>query len=324
MLPAMTSLEPCPICGAGGLRASRGHWSDQTQYTLMRCGGCGVEHWQPLVAPRAAYYEGEQQAMYTALHEGRRRAEDDLRFSRFLAEFSWLTGKRLLDVGCADGALIDAVRARGNEVVGIDIDARSLRSARARELEVHETTLDAFAEGPAAGRRFDVVTMFDVLEHLTAPKRALEVARDLLVPGGHLVGTVPNRDRLFANLVDADFPPHHFLRFDKAAIDLALRSVGLVPERVEVFQWGYAGSVLLNATIRSAKKLARIPRRSPAGAPTPGAPVASAGQPAVSPKLKHRVAGVLNRSLGRILQPVEQTLDRGFKLYFVARRPLAS
>ena len=46
-------------------------------------------------------------------------------------------------------------------------------------------------------------TMFDALEHLTNPARALHKAHGLLRPGGHVVGTVPNRGRPPANLVDA-------------------------------------------------------------------------------------------------------------------------
>jgi len=311
----MTAVGPCPICGGRVLPATTSHEADGTRYTLHGCDGCGLEHWQPLAAPHAAYYEGEEQAMYAAMHDGRRRADEDPRFARFLDEFASCSGKRLLDVGCADGVLMDAFRARGNTVTGIDIDNKSLRAARARGLDVHEATLDNIAGAIGRDIRFDLVTMFDVLEHLTAPRRALEVARSLLVPGGRLVGTVPNRERLFANLVSADFPPHHFLRFDCASVGAILRLVDFVPVHVDVFQWGYAGPVLVNAATKTAKKLVRRPttREGVAAVDTPGGSRKKR-------RFKHRVADVLNLSAAGALRLLERGLRRGFKLYFVARR----
>src|SRR5262245_49772639 len=114
----MSAVDPCPICERSILREANTHERDGTRYTLLHCDGCGLEHWQPLVAPHASYYEDEEQGMYTAVHEGSRRAEDDPRFARFLDEFGSSSGRRLLDVGCADGALMEAFRARGNTVTG--------------------------------------------------------------------------------------------------------------------------------------------------------------------------------------------------------------
>jgi SAM-dependent methyltransferase len=173
--------EPsCPICGGGGLRPQLTHHAGAQEYTLLRCTSCGIEHWDPLTAPGGTYYSDEAQPMYAAMHEGTRRAQDDVRFARFLDQFKHARGKRLLDVGCADGVLLEAFRALGNEVVGIDIDARSLRRAKDRRLEVHESTLEQFAASGRTENVFDFITMFDVLEHLTAPMRVLALARSML------------------------------------------------------------------------------------------------------------------------------------------------
>ena len=295
------------------------HSDEDTNYTLFHCEVCSLEHWQPLAAPRADYYEGEAQAMYAAMHEGGRRAEEDPRFSRFLDEFGSRTGARLLDVGCADGALMAAFRARGNEVWGIDIDTRSLGAARRRGLEVREATLDTVGDALGHDLRFDFITMFDVLEHLTAPRRALALTSDLMAPGGYLVGTVPNRERLFANLVDADFPPHHFLRFDREALKETLVKAGFEPASVEVFQWGYSGPVLVNAAVRGVKRailpLTRRFRR-PAGTPSPDR---TQGGDVGRRHWKHAAARIVTASAARVLRPFERGFGRGFKLYFVAR-----
>jgi hypothetical protein len=136
----------------------------------------------------------------------------------------------------------------------------------------------------------------------------------MLAPGGRLVGTVPNRDRLFADQIHADFPPHHFLRFDRAALDSTLRECGLSPVRVDVFQWGYAGPTLMNAGVKRVKAALRRARSS-AAASTAGA---SPGTAPRRRRLKHEIADAVMRVLARASTPLERAMGRGFKLYFVA------
>jgi hypothetical protein len=84
---------------------------------------------------------------------------------------------------------------------------------------------------------FDWVTAFEVLEHQPDPLGFLRAARGLLVPGGRLCGSVPNRDRVLASRErsrsDGDFPPHHFLWFSHGSLEATLRAAGFSQVRVE-------------------------------------------------------------------------------------------
>ena len=308
----------CPTCGTAELQQLRTH-GDAPQYTLNQCMHCGLQHWSPRVAPGASYYEDEGQALYAAMHAGFRRAEDDPRFARFLSELPERGVSSLLDVGCSDGTLLSAAAARGVAGVGIDIDRRSLSVARGRGLEVHEAKLADFASTLAAGRTFDRVTMFDVLEHLTEPRSALLAAIGLLAPGGLLVGTVPNRERIFVNLVRTDFPPHHFIRFDRRSLGEMLRSVGATPLQIDVFQWGYAGPTLLDATVKRTRALMR--RGSPGAIATRGGEAGVATPPAVP--IRRRLSHVAASTVAAASARIERAVGRGFKLYFVAGRNAA-
>jgi 2-polyprenyl-3-methyl-5-hydroxy-6-metoxy-1,4-benzoquinol methylase len=102
------------------------------------------------------------------------------------------SGLRILDVGCASGALASALKAHGAaHVAGIELDPDAAAKARGRIDELVEgSALDgALPWEPAS---FDVVVFADVLEHLPDPDRALERFIPLLSPSGRLVVSVPN------------------------------------------------------------------------------------------------------------------------------------
>jgi SAM-dependent methyltransferase len=102
-------------------------------------------------------------------------------------------GRRVLDLGCRDGALTRTY-ANGNEVVGVDADRDALADAEKLGIETHWADLDQpleFAEGS-----FDVAVAGELLEHLRDPARLVWDIRRVLRPGGTFVASVPNAYRL--------------------------------------------------------------------------------------------------------------------------------
>lgn len=97
----------------------------------------------------------------------------------------------LLDVGCGDGAFLDAVRAHRPAVRlrGIETEGAPARRARDRGLDV---THGAFPDDLDPSERFDCMVFNDVLEHLIDPWGALRVARSRLRAGGYVVASIPN------------------------------------------------------------------------------------------------------------------------------------
>lgn len=101
-------------------------------------------------------------------------------------------GRRVLDVGCAGGALGAALKAAGAAfVAGVEQQPEAAARARPR--------LDALVEGdllaaalPFAPASFDYVVFADVLEHLPDPDAALRRYLPLLAPQGRVVVSVPN------------------------------------------------------------------------------------------------------------------------------------
>ena len=99
------------------------------------------------------------------------------------------SARRVLDLGCATGALGAALRERGAEVVGVERDP-AFASAAGRRLD--RVVVGDAADLPDDLGRFDCIVAADVLEHLTDPWTALRDATRLLEPAGSVVVSLPN------------------------------------------------------------------------------------------------------------------------------------
>lgn len=129
-------------------------------------------------------------------------------------------GRRVLDLGCRDGALTRAY-LDGNEVVGFDADREALAAAARLGIETHWADLDQPLEAPDAS--FDVVVAGELLEHLRDPQALVAEIRRVLRPGGTLVASVPNAYRLKGRLRflfgrSPELDPTHLQMFSAADV----------------------------------------------------------------------------------------------------------
>lgn len=107
-------------------------------------------------------------------------------------------GKRILDVGCSQGVVSILLGREGKEVLGIDCNAQAIKTAEnhlaSEAISVRKlvTFVDAdFVQHAFGSQRFDSVVLGEVLEHLLDPARFIEIAAQVLEPGGRIVVTVP-------------------------------------------------------------------------------------------------------------------------------------
>jgi 2-polyprenyl-3-methyl-5-hydroxy-6-metoxy-1,4-benzoquinol methylase len=122
------------------------------------------------------------------------RPERETLFKRYVGG----PGRRVLDLGCRDGALTQAY-LDGNEVVGVDADREALAEASQLGIETHWADLDQPLDLDAES--FDVVVAGELLEHLRDPQRLVGEVRRLLRSGGTFVASVPNAYRLKGRLL---------------------------------------------------------------------------------------------------------------------------
>jgi SAM-dependent methyltransferase len=144
---------------------------------------------------------------------------------------------RLMDIGCATGALMERLRDRGWETVGVEVSTAQADYAR-REwgLDVRSLPLE---ENRFPPERFDLVLASHLIEHLNDPASLVREVFRILAPGGRFLVTTPNiaglQARLFRGRWRSAIFDHLYLFSVKTLSRLLIRE-GFVPERTVT--WG--------------------------------------------------------------------------------------
>jgi SAM-dependent methyltransferase len=136
----------------------------------------------------------------------------------------------LLDIGCSTGLFLKNARESGWKVNGLEYSQDSAKVAREKfGLDVKQGELNSESYPRDS---FDVVTMWDVIEHVPSPRRTLDLVREILSPNGLVVLKTPNADGLYpkASLKIAhrlDFwghpePPGHLFQFSAKTLSRLL------------------------------------------------------------------------------------------------------
>jgi SAM-dependent methyltransferase len=140
----------------------------------------------------------------------------------------------LLDVGCGSGEYLRRMRKAGWRVTGTEPDAKAAARLVAQESFEVYGSLEELMQ--AHGRRFDVIVLSHVIEHLADPMRTLTQLNSLLAQGGRLLITTPNARSLGLRIFGASWrglePPRHFNVFTPESLNEALMSAGFRVERM--------------------------------------------------------------------------------------------
>lgn len=152
----------------------------------------------------------------------------DWRYSAFMALKLRPKG-HLLDVGCGPGSFLRLAKSSGYQVAGIDVSPVAIKVAT-EKFGLSDAYVMSIEEllSQSWQRRFDIICLFDVLEHLENPVSVLSGLRKLLKPGSYLVCTVPSYQRwppLFDPYVD--LPPHHLTLWTTRALERCVSGAGL-------------------------------------------------------------------------------------------------
>ena len=237
----------CPVCGAEHATCIR---SLGAAYELFRCRQCGVGFCEPFHAPPQAFYTDARDLASTARHSTAAAWYPDHPTRRSELFAAGRKG-RLLDVGCGNGAFAEFAARAGYDVTAIDVDTDSLSVARSRSIANADFRRATLAELEADHpQRFDVVTMFEVFEHLDNPADTLKAVRRLLRPGGTFAGSLPNTKRLLMWQLNMDYelPPYHLTYWTTGSWTYVLEQLSGFQMRIcdTTIYYGYASDVVLS------------------------------------------------------------------------------
>jgi len=180
-------------------------------------------------------YEIENEAAFLKLQElalkdaGFHALEKKL-FSRVSGKDDADNNPRVLDVGCATGAVLETLRGRGWRVTGVEISPSAEYAAAARKLDVRNLPLE---ENEFAQQSFDAILASHLIEHLNDPREFLTEAHRILKDGGYIFITTPNisgfQSRLFASRWRSAIFDHLYL-FSVRTLSRLLEDTGFKPE----------------------------------------------------------------------------------------------
>jgi len=141
---------------------------------------------------------------------------------------------RILDIGCSAGFFLKAAKENGWETYGLEISDDTAEIARKRyRLNVLTGVLN---ENTFPAGYFDVVSMWDIIEHVSDPMKTMFIVNKILAPHGVVILSTPNIDGLFPRLAYKmsgrmnDWlhpePPYHLFQFSKKTIARLLKDSG--------------------------------------------------------------------------------------------------
>jgi SAM-dependent methyltransferase len=246
--PACNGPGPCPVCGQAGaqlwLRAPDRFHGRQEKYTLVRCPGCSLVWLNQPPTP------SEMQRHYTDAYDrlisaaGRNSPHRWRQRKKTLAQYK--QSGSLLDLGCSSGSFLQSLSSESWELSGIEMSADSARNAEASSGA--KVFVGEVLEASFAPESFDVITCFDVLEHLSEPRKVMARVSEWLKPGGIFYVLVPNVDsaeaRVFGSYWHGLELPRHLFHYSPASLKRLAESAGLQEASLETWRNPAVGTSL--------------------------------------------------------------------------------
>jgi 2-polyprenyl-3-methyl-5-hydroxy-6-metoxy-1,4-benzoquinol methylase len=225
----MNSATATVLCPVNGLPANFYCRKDGAVYYVEPASGTIFQAEMPSVGTMNQYADNEYSSgAYQEYAKSR-----DLKIATAqprLAAIKRLTqGERLLDVGCATGFFMEAAADQGFDVRGLEFSTVAIGLARPdiRERIVCGDVNTLLSREP---EKFDVVTAFDIIEHVQNPAKFIEEIGQILRPGGVLAISSPDTGHFLRYLMGSKWPMlqpmQHTVLFSRRGIAALLERCG--------------------------------------------------------------------------------------------------
>ena len=195
-------------------------FSTQTRktYQIVRCRNCGLVFTNPMPRLATAYAGTIDPHVFESRYQRRTAARHQIR--KILRH---RRAGRLLDVGCSTGSFLD-VAAKYFEVEGIEL-SRWAREQAQRHHKVLDVSLAELPPTPA----YDVVTLWDVIEHLEDPAAELDAIAERMRTGGIIAIYTGDLDAWLPRLLGKQwwwFQGMHLHYFSRKTLTMLLQKAG--------------------------------------------------------------------------------------------------
>lgn len=209
-------------------------------YKLYHCLNCDVIFLNPQPSNREidnnnlSFYESieSENAYFKMKEEMFRRAEKCVQILKKYSE-----NGTLLDIGCSYGFYLTIFKKRGYKTFGIDISEKALNYAKKTlKLSVKRGKIDNFS---VKGKKYDIITLFDVIEHLANPKKTISKISQMLKKDGIIVIQTPNYPSIVSRLTREKWfwllIPQHLFLYSTRSLKFLLANNGF--SVIDMYSW---------------------------------------------------------------------------------------
>ena len=222
----MSTHKQCLICTSSDLTSMRGY----EKHFLIKCSICNFVFAKKIPTQKELelHYEGYGRNDYLSPITIKR-------YNNILDDFEkYKKTKKLLDVGCGIGYFLEIAIQRGWQVFGTEYTDEAIEICRKKEISIHKGVLNPenYEE-----ESFDIITSFEVIEHINNPIQELKNFYKLLRKGGLVYITTPNFNSLLRYRLKSDYNiicyPEHLSYYTPKTLKKVFLNTGFKKKKIE-------------------------------------------------------------------------------------------
>lgn len=232
----MLKIESCPICGSvshAPFLTCKDYTVSQEEFQIVQCKDCGFKFTNPIpeLSKLGDYYKSSDYVSHSSSKKGLvnflyNQVRKITLKQKIRLISAWSKGKKIMDFGCGTGHYLAAAKASGFEVLGIEPDPQA-RTFAIEKNGVPALSRDEFIQ---LQDKFDLISLWHVLEHLPELNQDIERLKALLKPDGTLLIAVPNPESCDASFYKERWAgydvPRHLYHFSPTIIERLFKQHG--------------------------------------------------------------------------------------------------
>lgn len=238
----------CPICKSNSINSSclsAVDYISGDSFQVFKCLDCGVGYTYPHPSDMEKYYPNKYRQYNIWV----------LKTMQIVYRFriyKWIRNMKpgsALEIGCGDGIVLDTLRRSGWQIFGTERFSQAILTHNIYNLPIFVGGLDAIKKKEI----FDLIILFQVLEHLENPIEIIQQCADILKPGGKILIGVPNFASWQATISKENWfhldVPRHLFHFSLQPIQILLKTkklniLSVNYEAIEHDPYGWIQSLL--------------------------------------------------------------------------------
>ena len=188
----------------------------QDSIHLYHCKNCDLKFFWPAVTGDGKFYDDLQEYPGYFLKD---------KFEYLKAAEYIDKNDDVLEIGCGEGIFTNFITCRSYH--GLELSDKAIAKAKEKGIDIGKQSIEEYSAHTKT--RYDVVCFFQVLEHISDPKKFITNALKCLNPGGKLIIAVPSEDSFIKDAVNfyLNMPPHHVSRWTDRCLEKIATLFGL-------------------------------------------------------------------------------------------------